>query len=589
MQIQEFSKDVEVITKLGDEPNIDDGLSADELRAKFDEGNVAIKQYLNGTLVPATNTALADAGSAKEIAESASVLAQLASELANKKPDTTLKKSGEAADAKAVGDKIDLLSEDVQEHEHAIRELTEKKLDSTGGVISGRLSVQDALSIGTPESGFYMESEPSAATSPKMQLYGMNGDEPVRIGGVAIPVSIGDAVNKGYVDSAIEAVSKLPGPPGAPGKDGVNGADGADGGYYAPSVTADGVLSWAASKPDMPPVQSANIKGTPGENGRGIVSVARTTGDGLAGTVDTYTITYTDGTTSTFTVRNGANGKSAYQLAVEAGFTGTLQEWLASLQGAPGQDGANGTDGGYYAPSVSDDGTLVFMASKKGMPPVVPIDLHEYISAILPGGYCSTGAAVADKIESYINREITAGSLVSIQFAGTNTADNPTLTVNGVKAAIVGGNGEAIAPSMLGAGERVFLYTTSQKWVLLNPQVDVLPAATAADSGKVATVGSNGSYGLAYPQMPVVATTVTNIEMQPNVKYKWGVATSLTLSFAPEVPGIVNEYCGEFFSSDPATNFACPLSVNWVTPLNIEVGKHYEFSIINGIGVIAGV
>lgn len=548
MQIQEFSKDVEVITKLGDEPNIDDGLSADELRAKFDEGNVAIKQYLNGTLVPATNTALADAGSAKEIAESASVLAQLASELANKKPDTTLKKSGEAADAKAVGDKIDLLSEDVQEHEHAIRELTEKKLDSTGGVISGRLSVQDALSIGTPESGFYMESEPSAATSPKMQLYGMNGDEPVRIGGVAIPVSIGDAVNKGYVDSAIEAVSKLPGPPGAPGKDGVNGADGADGGYYAPSVTADGVLSWAASKPDMPPVQSANIKGTP-----------------------------------------GANGKSAYQLAVEAGFTGTLQEWLASLQGAPGQDGANGTDGGYYTPSVSDDGTLVFMASKRGMPPVVPIDLHEYISAILPGGYCSTGAAVADKIESYINREITAGSLVSIQFAGTNTADNPTLTVNGVKAAIVGGNGEAIAPSMLGAGERVFLYTTSQKWVLLNPQVDVLPAATAADSGKVATVGSNGSYGLAYPQMPVVATTVTNIEMQPNVKYKWGVATSLTLSFAPEVPGIVNEYCGEFFSSDPATNFACPLSVNWVTPLNIEVGKHYEFSIINGIGVIAGV
>lgn len=29
----------------------------------------------------------------------------------------------------------------------------------------------------------------------------------------------------------------------------------------------------------------------------------------------------------------GPNGKSAYELAVDNGFTGTLQEWLASLQG----------------------------------------------------------------------------------------------------------------------------------------------------------------------------------------------------------------------------------------------------------------
>lgn len=45
-----------------------------------------------------------------------------------------------------------------------------------------------------------------------------------------------------------------------------------------------------------------------GENGRGIVSIERTSGTGAAGTTDTYTITYTDKTTSTFTVRNGANG-----------------------------------------------------------------------------------------------------------------------------------------------------------------------------------------------------------------------------------------------------------------------------------------
>ena len=45
-----------------------------------------------------------------------------------------------------------------------------------------------------------------------------------------------------------------------------------------------------------------------GADGRGIISIVRTDGDGTAGTVDTYTITYTDLTTSTFTVYNGKDG-----------------------------------------------------------------------------------------------------------------------------------------------------------------------------------------------------------------------------------------------------------------------------------------
>ena len=37
---------------------------------------------------------------------------------------------------------------------------------------------------------------------------------------------------------------------------------------------------------------------------------------------------------------DGANGKSAYELAVDNGFTGTEAEWVASLQGKDGVDGA---------------------------------------------------------------------------------------------------------------------------------------------------------------------------------------------------------------------------------------------------------
>ena len=39
------------------------------------------------------------------------------------------------------------------------------------------------------------------------------------------------------------------------------------------------------------------------------------------------------------------NGKSAYEIAVDNGFEGTEQEWLASLKGEKGQDGASGKNG----------------------------------------------------------------------------------------------------------------------------------------------------------------------------------------------------------------------------------------------------
>ena len=42
---------------------------------------------------------------------------------------------------------------------------------------------------------------------------------------------------------------------------------------------------------------------------------------------------------------SGGSGKSAYELAVQEGFTGSLSEWLQSLHGRDGVDGKNGTDG----------------------------------------------------------------------------------------------------------------------------------------------------------------------------------------------------------------------------------------------------
>lgn len=44
------------------------------------------------------------------------------------------------------------------------------------------------------------------------------------------------------------------------------GEDGADGGYYTPSVSDTGELTWAASKEDMPKVAAVNIKGEDGKS-----------------------------------------------------------------------------------------------------------------------------------------------------------------------------------------------------------------------------------------------------------------------------------------------------------------------------------
>ena len=41
----------------------------------------------------------------------------------------------------------------------------------------------------------------------------------------------------------------------------------------------------------------------------------------------------------------GKDGKSAYQIAVDKGFVGTEEEWLASLQGEPGEPGPQGEPG----------------------------------------------------------------------------------------------------------------------------------------------------------------------------------------------------------------------------------------------------
>lgn len=85
---------------------------------------------------------------------------------------------------------------------------------------------------------------------------------------------------------------------------------------------------------------SGGGSGAPGKDGRGISSivfVSSTGGSiaGIAGATDTYRINYTDGTTSTYTVKNGNNG--------EQGPKGDTGE--QGPKGDPGEQGPKGDKG----------------------------------------------------------------------------------------------------------------------------------------------------------------------------------------------------------------------------------------------------
>ena len=139
---------------------------------------------------------------------------------------------------------------------------------------------------------------------------------------------------------------------GVAGVNGVNGLNGADGnscvvsenstpGYYTLTCGNSSVVIKDGA---------AGSNGANGVNGKSAYELA--VENGFQGTLDEWLATLVgpkgaDGTNGTNGINgtNGTNGKSAYELAVEKGYTGTLDEWLASLVGANGTNGINGTNG----------------------------------------------------------------------------------------------------------------------------------------------------------------------------------------------------------------------------------------------------
>lgn len=198
------------------------------------------------------------------------------------------------------------------------------------------------------------------------------------------------AEHKTEMDAAVKraeaAADRAEASGGGGGTGGEAGKDGEDGGYYQPSVSSSGNLSWTASKPDMPGVATVNIRGPQGIQGE--------TGERGPAGQDGYTpvkgVDYFDGTDGSpgKDGRDGENGFSPTVAVTE--ITGGHRVTITDVNGptsfdvADGKDGAGGSggsgadgeDGGYYQPSVNADGDLSWSASKAGMPTVATVNIR---------------------------------------------------------------------------------------------------------------------------------------------------------------------------------------------------------------------
>ena len=138
-------------------------------------------------------------------------------------------------------------------------------------------------------------------------------------------------------------------------------------------------------------------------------------------------------------------GKSAYEVAVENGFSGTETEWLASLKGAtgaPGADGKDGTDG--KTPYVGDNGNWYIGADDTGKPSRgAKGDKGEKGDKGAKGDKGDTGArgepgspgAKGDKGDTGATPNLTIGTVTTLE-AGQNatasmggTAESPVLNL----------------------------------------------------------------------------------------------------------------------------------------------------------------
>lgn len=143
----------------------------------------------------------------------------------------------------------------------------------------------------------------------------------------------------------------------------------------AATITVEKIAAWDAKSEQG----EQGEKGDKGDTGVGVQSVAQTTTSNADGGSNVVTVTLTDGTKSTFTVKNGSKGSQGIQGEQgpkgDTGATGAKgDKGDTGAAGTNGTNGKDGADGATFTPSVDSAGNLSW-TNNKGLtnPPTVNI------------------------------------------------------------------------------------------------------------------------------------------------------------------------------------------------------------------------
>ena len=106
------------------------------------------------------------------------------------------------------------------------------------------------------------------------------------------------------------------------------------------------------------------------------------------------------------------------------------------------------------------------------------------------------------------------------------------------------------------------------------------------EQGAQGLKGDKGDSGIMSSVLIEGATPTQSIS--PNKFYKFESVTTLTITFPPKTPNVLNEYMFQFTSGETATVLNMPDSVRWIGDHTIEPNKTYQVSIVNNLAVIGG-
>ena len=552
-RIQEFSKNVAVHQQLGDNPNTDDNLSASELKATFDRPAEDIKEYVNGTLVPAiqeleeygdsVSADLSDKGkeitkikqavigaqrSANQAASNAAQAAGMAEEAASASRDASAAASAAQTAAETASTDASMAASDAEAATQAA-----SAAQAAADQANANAERAAAASAATEASKAVKKSGDSMSGPLSM--------EGNKLTGLPDPSNDGDAVSKGYLNTELSRIQGAPGPyytptvtnptpgllhiefgksltsmPDIPGVDVSlpSGEAGDDGGYYIPKISQTGIntmqMGFDPSKPGMTSVQPRQIvlpKGDPGQ-------------DGVSPTISITTIT--GGHRLTITDAEGPKSADILDGATPALQIGTVTTLPA---GSPATAEITGT----AANPVLSFGLPRGADATGGSAGVTTINGLDGAVKLPVSGSCICNSNAADKRK--VLTAVTAGfdpsadgAILAVQFKSPgNTANDPELQIGQTVYTILHpGNLTPPAASALKKSVHHFsMRGSTRAAILLDPYVapstvnvdatltqsgqaaDAKAVGTAlatrvpaapleSDAGKVATVGSDG-------------------------------------------------------------------------------------------------